>query len=684
LIDPEVSARGPVVDAQIRGAATRFFSNLRECVFASDLYSADTYVPEECLVLRSFLPANPDPHGVKASWTALALGVPERILRFFAAELGSLGGSALIPREGSHHSERTLSSSDQDMLQSEDSDEEDCSGDGIDCPPPEGDPAEAAQRTIEGPLRSVIRTYNCSFKDFEKAMKSDPYESLKSLTGIVQLVLTDPPYGTRKSRNRINSDHDNELSRAEITEAVSIIHSLLRKGGHCILFCPMSQFNDWHEEFGRHDDMLVDCMPLFLVKEPRAYSQMPYKKSTGLMNMVEIALHCCKGGAGKDALEMVAYKNFNAVSSRFVGWCNVIDNVPNLASGEAIRVEGANTRGRAGRLRCEQKCIPLIVELVSRFSLPADIVVDLFSGTYTTAAACLRQPRGHYRNFFGCELDTACHQASQSRLLVEYSAQVLQGTFGISEESPIWQAALILTRRSPGRSLQWRAPDGLPGCCTLPAHLLVFLSNMWGERDAFEELQDIPVDQWPPARLEYLERADPDVLRTVDALHHRVIVGNSTIPDAGQGLFTTCGRKSGDVIGWYNGSIVYRDISRPHGVYGSGITAVTSDRFKRYAISVDTTEVQIPGQRASSIFIIPSEFCAAAKVNDARYCSRKDQLCKARNDPPRKVNVKFDVRAPATSVYMLTNPYFITITACSDIEAGEELLVDYGNNYAHV
>jgi hypothetical protein len=684
-VAPCASARGPVVDGQMRGAAARFFEDIRECAFDPFLYSEDADTPQTFLALRSFLPVQASPRGNPHNWTAQGAGVPERILKFLAAELGALGGSALIAKEESCPSDASLPLSDQGMGSADQSDDGHCSGDGPEVPRPEHtDSVTNAQRIVEGSLRNIIRTYNCSFKEFIRAVKSDPRESLKALAGNVQLVLTDPPYGTRKSRNKVNSIHDSELSSDEITEAVSIIHLLMRKGGHCILFCSMSQFEVWRQEFMRYDDMLVDCMPLFLVKEPRAYSQMPYRKHTGLMNMAEIALHCCKKGAGSAALRMVTYKSFNAVPSRFPGWCNVIDNVPNLASGEAVRDDSSRLGGRAAHMRCEQKSISLMVELVSRFSLPADIVVDLFSGTYTTAVACLRHSIGHYRNFFGCELDAICHHASKPRLLEEYSAQVLRGAFGFCQESSIYQAAEFIIHRGGSRPRQWRAPDGLPACCKLPQTLLLFLSTLWGDRSAIATLQDVPVDQWPSEQLELLNRMDPDVLRAVDAMNHQVIVGDSTIPDAGQGLFSTCRRKAGDVIGWYNGAIVYRDISSPTGVYGSGIMAVTSDRFKKFGISVDSEEVVIRERRASSIYIVPPEFCVFTKVNDARYSSRKDRASRPRSDPGRSVNVKFDVRTPATCVEMLTDPYFISITACRDIEAGEELFVDYGKNYAYV
>jgi DNA modification methylase len=88
-------------------------------------------------------------------------------------------------------------------------------------------------------------------------------------------------------------------------------------------------------------------------------------------------------------------------------------------------------------LRSEQKPVLLSRELIYRFSVAQDVVVDLFSGTYTTAAACLSMPDGCYRRFIGFERDKACHDQAQCRISVLtevillrcYREPVVQGAF---------------------------------------------------------------------------------------------------------------------------------------------------------------------------------------------------------------------------------------------------------------
>jgi hypothetical protein len=58
-----------------------------------------------------------------------------------------------------------------------------------------------------------------------------------------------------------------------------------------------------------------------------------------------------------------------------------------------------------------------------------------------------------------------------------------------------------------------------------------------------------------------MEEMNFNVLIAVDSKHFGLSVRRSTIPQAGYGVFGTRNIKKGEIVGWYNGTLVYRDIN---------------------------------------------------------------------------------------------------------------------------
>lgn len=73
-----------------------------------------------------------------------------------------------------------------------------------------------------------------------------------------------------------------------------------------------------------------------------------------------------------------------------------------------------------GRFHPTQKPLALIRALVEKHSNPGDLVVDCFSGSGTTAAACIETAR----NFSGCELSTEFWEKSRKRLDTQVNIKV--------------------------------------------------------------------------------------------------------------------------------------------------------------------------------------------------------------------------------------------------------------------
>jgi len=80
-----------------------------------------------------------------------------------------------------------------------------------------------------------------------------------------------------------------------------------------------------------------------------------------------------------------------------------------------------NGGGKNPRLHTTQKPLPLMIELVSLFSEPGELILDPFAGSGTTGVAALRLGR----RFLGCELDATYAATAHDRLTAEDAGQSL-------------------------------------------------------------------------------------------------------------------------------------------------------------------------------------------------------------------------------------------------------------------
>lgn len=89
------------------------------------------------------------------------------------------------------------------------------------------------------------------------------------------------------------------------------------------------------------------------------------------------------------------YKQFGFVRSAFPAYKNVISDVRGPERGERVMRVATKSRkaGAARRLCPEQRSNSLLRELVSGFSQPEDLVVDLFAREFSTAVARFTVPR---------------------------------------------------------------------------------------------------------------------------------------------------------------------------------------------------------------------------------------------------------------------------------------------------
>lgn len=99
-----------------------------------------------------------------------------------------------------------------------------------------------------------------------------------------------------------------------------------------------------------------------------------------------------------------------------------------------------------------------------------------------------------------------------------------------------------------------------------------------------------------------INEADIRALRPRDEVPLELVIRKSSIkhPDTGIGVYGPLAFKKDERIGWYYGILVYGDIGanrRQYKTYGTGILAITSNYFDKWAIQLHNTFVGIRKQK---------------------------------------------------------------------------------------
>lgn len=408
----------------------------------------------------------------------------------------------------------------------------------------------------------------------------------------VQLVLTDPPFNIRREQHRPNSGYD-FLSTEEMVGVVDIITELLRPGGHAIIFCSIQQWPVWCELFKKADNSdgvtntyWVSNLPLLLLAKPDVYSGFPGRR-VGEQSGSLYAAHIRKGGVSQGVQDkMINSQKFHYVASRYPPGKHNIDNIPGLLPGEQIRVKktapeqtgGAGNENATGggngsptgrrtvstrALRPEQKSVHLLMELMSRFSQPGDIVVDLFSGTFSAALAAMLIPE--HRLFVGCELESFCVQEASNNLYKRLAGIIHRKESDLVVSAEVRAACPLLKTRVPDKQVKdssWIAPNGYPPYQCLPPHIVTAAARQTSDMSVFREYISAAVGHWPRDLLAGLNRCVVEDLVSLDMAAYNVYLSDSTIkhPGASLGVFSATSFQPGDVICTYYGTIIYRNL----------------------------------------------------------------------------------------------------------------------------
>ena len=281
------------------------------------------------------------------------------------------------------------------------------------------------QRFARASLANCDRAhmFSASFEDFAAL------PDIQSLFGTVSLVLTDPPYNTRREAGARNSEHD-KFSLTDIHKAADIIERLLRPYGHAFIFCSYQQSADWRQALvgaGGGSFMKVSLVPEVIVRDNQVTKGGNIFRHHRV-NAVEYAWHAYKDKQPADAdvnaapdaavdaappntayRATVGYGNGNlelCSGTSMPAYVNVIDRYIPPTGPELIRSNGKIVRP-------EQKSVNLLRDIIRLYAPnPTDIVVDVCAGTMSTVIAALQEGRPVY----ACEKFDDCFKAGLKRV----------------------------------------------------------------------------------------------------------------------------------------------------------------------------------------------------------------------------------------------------------------------------
>lgn len=158
------------------------------------------------------------------------------------------------------------------------------------------------------------------------------------------------------------------------------------------------------------------------------------------MYILTSSIHAWRRGSGIQVADTVGMENFTFTGSHFDGICNVINIVGRLESGEGLYYVSTAEEG-IRMVRSGQKIIPLLCEIISRFSKPAgfyrkdlpqyhhgDIARHLFYRTGSTSVACLNLINGLMRTFVWPEIDASWFNLANWNLVTRFADVLLQET----------------------------------------------------------------------------------------------------------------------------------------------------------------------------------------------------------------------------------------------------------------
>lgn len=232
----------------------------------------------------------------------------------------------------------------------------------------------------------------------KKLLNKDCFDFLKNIEDkSIDLILIDPPYNISRDSNfasgketgrdtdrfRISIDFgkwDSDFDYKHMEILAKEFYRILKKGGTLICF-----YDLWKISYLKTSLEKAKFKQLRFVEWVKTNPVPINSKVNYLTNSREIAICAVKGGKPV----------FNS------SYDNGIYEYPICQD--------------KGRFHPTQKPLKLIEELLRKHSNECDIVLDCFSGSATTAVACIKTNR----NFVGCEISKEYYQKAIERINAE-------------------------------------------------------------------------------------------------------------------------------------------------------------------------------------------------------------------------------------------------------------------------
>ncbi len=221
---------------------------------------------------------------------------------------------------------------------------------------------------------------NCDYKDLLKKLAEQKIK--------IDAVITDPPYGVSRKHQlgfsnmgRAGLDYGDWDYNFDQKEWIRLCAPLIKDGGTIIVFNDWKNFSYIVEELDNQGFSMKDVIR-WVKPNP-----MPRNTDRRYVGDFELAIWAVKDG-GK--------WTFNKPEG--TSYLRPIYKCPSVASKK--------------RLHPTQKPLKLIEDILQVHTNENDVVLDLFTGSGTTAEACLK----HNRIFIGSELDEEFYRKAMERL----------------------------------------------------------------------------------------------------------------------------------------------------------------------------------------------------------------------------------------------------------------------------
>lgn len=221
---------------------------------------------------------------------------------------------------------------------------------------------------------------NCDYKDMLKELAEQKIK--------IDAVITDPPYGVSRKHQlgfsnmgRAGMDYGDWDYNFDQKEWIRLCAPLIKDGGTIIVFNDWKNFSYIVEELDNQGFSMKDVIR-WVKPNP-----MPRNTDRRYVGDFELAIWAVKDG-GK--------WTFNKPEG--TSYLRPIYKCPSVASKK--------------RLHPTQKPLKLIEDILQVHTNENDVVLDLFTGSGTTAEACLK----HNRIFIGSELNEEFYRKAMERL----------------------------------------------------------------------------------------------------------------------------------------------------------------------------------------------------------------------------------------------------------------------------